>query len=245
MNDPLELSDALITSGLRAGFKVLQYGSESVYPLLALHRAGPSGAPRVYISSGAHGDEPAPVHALRQLIVSEALPATIDFTLCPIINPVGFAAGTRENANGIDLNRDFKLRRSMEVAALIDFLEKQKPFDLSMCLHEDWEANGFYTYYLGGNHVTKAAEKIIQEVAKVGSIETMDIIDGREARNGIVHPPDGFDPHLLDDWPEAFYLLSKAEHPHFTFETPSGRPLEERIPMQITAVTTAINHFYG
>ena len=245
MYDPLELSDALITAGIRAGFEVIQYGEEFAYPLLALQRSAGDGAPRVYLSSGVHGDEPAPIHALRHLIASGSLPRELNLTICPIVNPSGFAAGTRENANGLDLNRDFKFRRSLEITTLTRFLDRQPPFDLSICLHEDWEATGFYTYYIGERQTREASACIISAVSKVGQIEPMELIDGYTARDGVIHPPDNLRLSDREDWPEAYYLYSKSHHPHFTFESPSSLPLDQRVAMQIAAVNAALAFYYG
>jgi murein peptide amidase A len=52
-----------------------------------------------------HGDECAGIR-LRRVIDWGSLPAT-DFVLVPNLNPDGFARGTRVNARGVDLNRNF------------------------------------------------------------------------------------------------------------------------------------------
>ena len=57
--------------------------------------------------------------------------------LCPCLNPTGFPLNRRENAEGIDLNRDYRHLQSAEVRAHIDWLGRQPFFDLTLCLHED------------------------------------------------------------------------------------------------------------
>jgi murein tripeptide amidase MpaA len=58
--------------------------------------------------------------------------------LCPLLNPVGLAHGTRENAGGLDLNRDYLHPASTEVRAHTAWLQRQPRFDLALILHEDW-----------------------------------------------------------------------------------------------------------
>ena len=60
----------------------------------------------------------------------EVWPDDAEIWLCPCLNPTGFPRNTRENAGGVDLNRDYKHRRSAEVRAHIAWLQRQPNFDL-------------------------------------------------------------------------------------------------------------------
>jgi protein MpaA len=53
-----------------------------------------------------HGDEIAGMRIVRRLIAAGA-PAGAELVVVPTINPDGVAAGTRGNARGVDLNRNF------------------------------------------------------------------------------------------------------------------------------------------
>ena len=54
-----------------------------------------------------HGDEPAPRQILEQL--RDGPPVSgVDLWVVPRANPDGLARGTRKNANGVDLNRNFR-----------------------------------------------------------------------------------------------------------------------------------------
>ncbi len=105
------------------------------FKLLALHRPAKSSAAaapfrRVYISAGIHGDEPAGPLAVLQLLRENRWPAQVEICLCPCLNPGGFARNTRENAEKIDLNRQYLQPVAAETIAHIAWLEKQPAFDV-------------------------------------------------------------------------------------------------------------------
>ena len=62
--------------------------------------------PAVLVVGSIHGDEPAGTRVVDRLL-GLALPAGADVWLAPTVNPDGQAAGTRGNAAGVDLNRNF------------------------------------------------------------------------------------------------------------------------------------------
>lgn len=68
-----------------------------------------SGPKTTLILAGVHGDEQTGVEIVR-LIHSKLSSVRVDghrIVLMPCANPDGYAAGTRHNANGIDINRNF------------------------------------------------------------------------------------------------------------------------------------------
>jgi hypothetical protein len=195
-------------------------------------------AKRVYISAGIHGDEPAgPLAALR-LLRENNWPDYVEVRLIPCLNPVGFTLNRRENDKGIDLNRDYLHLRSNEVRAHVVWLEKQPPFDLCFCLHEDWESHGFYVYELNPDGRPSPAEAIIQEVSKVCPVDTSEIIEDRPAKNGIIRP--SIDPQSRPLWPEAFWLLTHKTRLSCTLEAPSDFPLETRVDGLVAGVNAAL-----
>ena len=227
--------DQLITeiksAATAVGFTVETYGEVRGYPLLVCSRAddGSIKQPKqIYISSGIHGDEPAPPAALLQLLQEDLLPREHGTTLCPCMNPIGLAAGTRENADGVDLNRDFTNFQTLEIRSHRNWIESHvEHIDLAVHFHEDWEATGFYLYELNLDaHVSRAAS-ILAAANNHLPIETATRIDGHRARNGIVCPtqnqqrPDGF--------PEALYFQKQYGSLNYTLETPSTLPIEQRI----------------
>ena len=91
-------------------------------------RSGPGTT--VFLSSGIHGDEPCGPGAVLEFLKSSPLPDDCEWVIAPILNPSGLRAGTRENADGIDLNRDFYRQKTEEVGAVIEWWSHQRPRDL-------------------------------------------------------------------------------------------------------------------
>jgi hypothetical protein len=196
-------------------------------------------APRIYISTGIHGDEPAGPLAARKLLEQDNWPAEVSLWLCPCLNPTGFASNRRENDEGTDLNRQYLRPQAAETIAHIGWLQRQPVFDLCLCLHEDWESHGFYLYELNPDSQPSLAESIIQRVAEVCPIDHSDVIEGRPARHGVIRP--SVDPRSRPQWPESFFLLTHKTRLSYTLEAPSDFPLAVRVDALVTAVQTAVN----
>ena len=210
---------------------------------LALHRspsAAPSSPPatRIYISTGIHGDEPAGPLAALSLLQADDWPANAEIWLLPCLNPVGFVTNRRENGQGIDLNRDYLDLQSAEIRKHVVWLEQQPAFDLSLCLHEDWESHGFYVYELNPDNQPSLAEAMVTAVEKVCPIDRSEIIEGRAARDGIVRP--SIDPRTRPQWPEAFWLLTHKTRLSYTLEASSDFPLEIRVKALVNGVKAAL-----
>jgi murein peptide amidase A len=203
------------------------------------HDERPSARPRVYISTGIHGDEPAGPLAMRQLLQDNRWPAEMDLWLCPCLNPSGFVTNRRENPEGLDLNRDYRQPKSVQTHAHIAWLERQPFFDLCLCLHEDWESHGFYVYELNPDGRPSLAERVVEAVERVCPIDRSDLIEGRPAHGGIIRPE--VDPRDRPEWPEAFYLLTCKTRLSYTFEAPSDFSLEARVRALVNGVESALN----
>ncbi len=69
---------------------------------------GSKTAPRkVLVVGAAHGNEPAGIAVVRRLLADRKLPKGVQLWIVDDLNPDGNRAGTRQNANGVDLNRNF------------------------------------------------------------------------------------------------------------------------------------------
>ena len=212
--------------------------------LFALHRKPPSAlnsqpSTCIYISAGIHGDEPAGPLAVLRLIQENHWPENVEIFLLPCLNPEGFVLNTRENAERIDLNRDYRNSKAAETLAHIAWLERQPKFDLYLCLHEDWESHGFYLYEQNPDSKPTLAEKMIEAVQKVCPIDLSEIIEERAAQNGIVRP--NISPQERPLWPEALWLITQKSRQGYTLEAPSDFPLPVRVTALVAAVKTALS----
>jgi hypothetical protein len=158
--------------------------------------------------------------------------------ICPCLNPTGLALGTRENADGVDLNRDYRHLRTAEVRSHVQWLSRQPRFDLTCCLHEDWESRGFYLYELNPRGVPSAAERVLARIARVCPIDLSPEIEGRPATGGLIRP--NLDPASRPEWPEAFYLIQHQSDHSFTFEAPSDFPLPVRVRALVEGCQEAV-----
>jgi predicted deacylase len=236
--DPVALVAQLESSGAKAGFRSQAFGSVGAYPLLALTKRATGQKPRIYLSAGIHGDEPAPPLTLLSMIESGDFDSRATWFLCPLLNPAGLAAGVRENASGTDLNRDYRHFESIEIRAHVAWLASQPNFDLAICVHEDWESTGFYLYELNPDKRPSLAENMVKAVSKACPIDLSPVIEGREATGGIIRPSGN--PLEREKWPESIYLQAHHTRLSYTIESPSALPLETRLAALRTALRTAI-----
>jgi|ERR1051325_897720 hypothetical protein len=195
-------------------------------------------APRAYLSTGIHGDEPAGPLAARQLLHENRWPAHLEICLCPCLNPTGFALRRRENREGLDLNREYLEPKALETLAHIAWLQRQPSFDLCLCLHEDWESHGFYVYELNPDHRPSLAEAIVARVGEICPIDRSELIEGRPAQNGIIRP--NLDPCTRPQWPESFFLITYKTRLSYTLEAPSDFPLPARVAALVAGVNAAL-----
>lgn len=105
------------------------------------YRLGEPGETKVVLISTMHGNEPATRRILLALRDGKPIHG-IDLWVVPTYNPDGLAAGTRKNAHGVDLNRNFpndwadldgnyesgpEPASEPETRAMMKFLRKVKP----------------------------------------------------------------------------------------------------------------------
>jgi protein MpaA len=73
---------------------------------IVAYERGDRSAPVTLVVGVIHGSEPAGLAVIRRLRTMP-LPADVHLWLVPTVNPDGLAAGTRQNAHGVDLNRNW------------------------------------------------------------------------------------------------------------------------------------------
>jgi protein MpaA len=78
-------------------------------PIVALELGDPRAPRKVLVVGCVHGNEPAGI-AVTSRLLRLAVPRGVDLWVVPSFNPDGQHAGTRGNARGVDLNRNFPFR---------------------------------------------------------------------------------------------------------------------------------------
>jgi hypothetical protein len=78
-------------------------------PITLVRRGDPAAATTVLVVGSIHGTEPAG-HAVIARLRRLPVPEGVQLLLVPTANPDGVAHGTRQNARGVDLNRNFPFR---------------------------------------------------------------------------------------------------------------------------------------
>ena len=209
----------------------------------AFHRQpatfNPQPATKIYISAGIHGDEPAAPLATLKLLQENNWPADAEIFLLPCLNPVGYTRNTRENADGVDLNRDYRHPQCASTRAHIAWLKRQPKFDLYLCLHEDWESHGFYLYEQNPDNKPSLADKMIEAVKKICPVDLSENIEGRDAHGGIIRP--NIAPAERPQWPEAVWLRVQKARQGYPLEAPSDFELPVRVNALVAAVNAAVN----
>ncbi len=205
-----------------------------------LHRAAEPGAPRFYLSAGIHGDEIGGPLAVREMLRRPDFFRGLDVTIFPILNPDGIARGVRENAEGIDLNRDYRNPKSAEIRSHLAVLETLAPFAAAMYLHEDFEGRGAYLYELNDALPVSLGATIIAAMGRHVPIDLRPEIEEVAATGGVLSRKDLIAKHgsweTRPDWPEALYMSVRHTKASLTTESPMLVPLEQRIAAQIAAV---------
>jgi murein peptide amidase A len=211
--------------------------------------AGDKAPPRLYLSAGIHGDEISGPLALLEMIRQPGFFAGFDVTIFPILNPNGLARGMRTNWDEIDLNRDYRNSRSLEIKGHIETLLTLGRFDASMMLHEDYEGIGAYLYEFNDTLDPQLGAKIIQAMGLHVPIDLRREIDEGPACAGVISRRD-LAAKLgrledLPEWAEAIYLMVHHTKVSYTIETPKPFPIEARVKAHIAAVETLIDALKG
>ncbi len=229
------------------GFNVERLLPAGPAPIVALTRAPQQGrgspAPRLYISAGIHGDEPAGPLALLELFKASSFSTSVDWCLFPLLNPEGMQLRTRANGRGIDLNRDYRDGQTPEVRAHLDWFNRHPAchFDLALCLHEDWESRGFYLYEVNLDHEPQPcwSALMLEAAAAHCPIDTSPLIEGFPAERGVIRPSG--DVFVRPDWPEALYLARHHTRRCYTTEAPSALDLARRVRATTAALQAALS----
>lgn len=213
------------------------------YPLF-LMRLGTPGPDKinVVITAGIHGDEPASVEAAVRFLEintdNDKLLSNFHFTIFPCNNPTGWERNTRENWQGIDLNRQFAARKLAPEVALIMRALEGRCFDIVFEMHEDIDAPGFYLYEIAESPEDYVGERIVQEMKSMGyPVNHSECIEGMEAISGIIGRKINLKRFRKTKVPQAIYIYRTCGGHVLTLEPPVAvLPLEDRVKIELAAL---------
>ena len=203
--------------------------------------ANPEQTKRILILCRQHGDEPASTEALLRLIHGVATggdPALreqlshVTLYIVPMVNPDGAGAGTRANANGADLNRDwgrFTQPETREVAAAA----KQISPALLVDAH-NWDGSDEYNA-----DCLEVPREMKTELGRAAHAWQRQETSDFAASGYAVHPTawgDGTDSHLAHRW------FMRQGIPSALVETHSGLPTDRADFERREGLYTALIH---
>jgi hypothetical protein len=224
---------------------------------LLLAELGDPRLPVVSISAGVHGDEPAGVWALLSLVRDGLLDPRYSYRLWPCLNPTGFDAGTRENAEGTDVNRSFGRGGNSPEAKAILTANRDRMFELSIDLHEDHEATGFYLYETAPPAWRGSYARPITAALSAAGFALQDLTPDFElgppgaevaqvrSHGAVVVDATREAPFFGGALPLGLVLVRRAAPCALTFEAPRTRAPDERIAMLRVAVVEALRRLGG
>jgi protein MpaA len=196
---------------------------------------------RLGLFAGVHGDEPAGCQALVRFLaelVAERERATgYELFLYPVVNPTGYAAGTRMNGAGKDLNREF-WRGSLEPEVqIIEHELRSLAFAGIITLHADDTCEGHYGYSHGHELDDSLLRPALDAAEKIFPRDRRATIDGFSAREGVIR--DCFQGILSappEQSPRPFNLI---------FETPAHLDLEQQVAANVAALNAILATYRG
>jgi protein MpaA len=237
------------------GVRVREIACVGAPRTLLVAEMGDSAAPTVSISAGVHGDEPAAPWALLSLVRDGLLDGRFAYRIWPCLNPSGYRAGTRGNAEGDDVNRSFSRGGTTPEARAVFTANRDRRFALAVDLHEDYEADGCYVYEVlrpgfepifSGRIITAIDDaglpvQTIGDDFDLGAPEGFEHAELYRLERGIVLVDYEADLRAFEGLPSTLALMYRGTPGSITFESPRPRPWEERIAAHRVAVTTALH----
>lgn len=212
------------------------------YPWFTVERVVSRYAPTVLLTAGIHGEEPATVKgALHWLEHGEWANWRVNWLVLPCINPYGWERNQRRNAQGRDLNRQFRGSSDTPEVALVKRLVLRRRFLFLLDFHENVDASGYYVYELC-TEPPLIGERIVKAVSKVIPINRDKVIDGHQTTGLALIRSDARDGTLSrrPRWPMAYHLFLNCTTHVLGSETPVHFPLEQRATAHNVALRTAL-----
>ncbi len=206
------------------------------HPSSLIPHPSPAG---LYVSAGVHGDEAAPPWGVWEWFERHhARLAVHPVFIVPCFNPIGLVLNTRTDHFNEDLNRQFH-RDDHPIVSAWRSLVARKKFQLALCLHEDYDAQGLYAYELSPSRAPRLGDHLLEHASAIIPRDPRPQIEGRPAVNGLIRRTRR--PRGLPGTPEAVALL-EAGVPHtLTFETPSEYSLHDRVRCHAAFLEEAVH----
>jgi murein peptide amidase A len=240
---PLFVQTGMTEHNLRADSAGFWQVEEDRYwlPRIVFRGAGETGEPhiRLGIFAGVHGDEPAGVEALVDLLryidANPVLFRAYRIHIYPLCNPTGYEDGTRHSRSGKDLNREF-WRGSLEPEVAI--LERElllNKFHGIISLHSDDTSEGLYGFVRGHVLTEQLLAPALAAAEAALPVNQDSVIDGFHAVNGIIHT--GYDGILSappGTTPSPFEIV---------LESPSHAPMDLQRQSFVLALTEIVRHY--
>lgn len=212
---------------------------------------GTPGKSVVSLTAGMHGDEPAAPWALFTIVRDGLLDPRFAYNVWPCVNPTGYRAGTRCNAEGKDINRSFNRGGQTPEARTIISMLHDRRYLLQIDMHEDCEAHGFYCYEPTSQPDGFHGPQVVAAVSDAGfplqdmsldfdlgyATETLRLYPGRVLYD-CVESAETVQGLLLN----VYLFCRRVAHRVTTFESPATRPWDERVEMHRLAVPAALQH---
>jgi protein MpaA len=217
------------------------------YPFFCVRRKVANNAPTVLVTAGIHGEEPASVEgALRWLEGGQWAKWHVNWFVLPCINPYGWERNQRRNAQGRDINRQFRAASACPEAELLKRLMRGRQFLFLLDFHEDVDASGYYLYELRDGPPF-VGERIIAAVGKVIPINRDRVIDGNQTTGLALIRRDARIDTLRRRrrWPMAFHIFLNCTPHVIGSETPVHFPLKLRATAHNVALRTALQTLVG
>jgi hypothetical protein len=193
----------------------------------------------ICLVAGLHGDEADGIFAAlefaRRFLRSRDLVKTYALTIYPCVNPTGYEQMTRENAAGIDLNREFFCNSATPEVCILERELRAREFTGFISGHSDYESFGIYAYATGAVLSERLAKPALFQASSVIPINTEPVIDGHPATLGIIN----------QKFPGSLGPLSRGQSEPFeiTIETPNLFALRKRVEAQAIAFETILHEY--
>jgi protein MpaA len=204
-------------------------------------QADPTQTPTIKLAifAGVHGDEPAGVHAIGDLVQAlDGLPNLARQYLIhvyPLCNPTGYEDGTRFSRSGKDLNREFWKDSPEPEVQLMEAQILREKYDGLISLHSDDTSDGLYGFVRGhtlAEHLLKPALAAAEAALPVNRAE---MIDGFHAVEGIIHSAyDGILTAPPGTKPAPFEII---------LESPTHSPMQLQRAAFVLALVEIIRHY--